>query len=698
MQLDGTDSFDAEGDPLSFAWALTTRPTGSSAVLGNATTASPTFVADVAGEYVAQLIVNDGNEDSAPDTVVISTTNTRPVADAGIDQVVMVGDSVQLDGLQSNDADGDPLTFDWSFTAQPNDSTSNINGPTTSQPTFDADVDGLFVVQLVVNDGLLDSDPDTTVITVQVIPNDAPIANDDDATTDEDTFVDIDVLANDTDGDGDALSIFAVSGAVNGTVGGFGGGLRYTPDADFNGVDSFSYTITDGTEQDTATVTITVNPVNDIPVANDDNDATDEDMAVTVDVLANDTDLDGDTLTIDAVTQGSDGTVVNNGTDVTYTPDANFDGVDTFTYTMGDGNGGSDTATVTITVGGTNDDPVANDDSATTDEDNAITIDVLANDTDADGDALSIDNVTQAANGVVVNNGTDVTYTPDVNFNGPDTFTYTATDGNGGFDTATVTVTVSPVNDDPEANDDVTAASEDVAVTIDVLANDTDVDGDALTVSAVTQGANGTVANNGSDVTYTPNVDVNGQDTFTYTTSDGNGGSDIATVTVNVGAINDAPVANDDTADTDEDNATTINVLTNDTDIDGDGLTVNAVTQGTNGTVANNGADVTYTPNADFEGADTFTYAITDGAEEDTATVTVTVNAINDDPVANDDSDTTDEDQAVTVDVLANDTDIDGDALSVSAVTQPTDGTVVNNGTDVTYTPDADFNGQDTFT
>ncbi|MCB9009759.1 MAG: tandem-95 repeat protein [Ardenticatenaceae bacterium] len=155
---------------------------------------------------------------------------------------------------------------------------------------------------------------------------------------------------------------------------------------------------------------------NAAPVAVDDSATTDEDTAVTIDVLANDSDSDGDSLTVESVTDPTNGTVVNNGTDVTYTPNANFNGVDSFSYTVSDGNGGSDTATVTITVNGVNDAPVANDDSATTDEDTAVTIDVLANDSDSDGDSLTVESVTHPTNGTAVNNATDVTYTPDAGF------------------------------------------------------------------------------------------------------------------------------------------------------------------------------------------------------------------------------------------------------------------------------------------
>ena len=350
VQLDGSGSSDSDGDSLTFSWSLASVPTGSTTVLGNPGTRSPTFVADVAGTFVVQLIVNDGLADSAPDTVIVTTSNTRPVANAGADQTVSQGETVQLDGSGSFDADGDSLLFAWSFGSAPGDSSAEFSDPGVMNPTFEADVDGLFVVQLIVNDGELDSDPDTATITVEVVPNTAPDAVDDTATIDEDLAIDIDVLANDADEDGDPLTIDSITQPGNGTALLMGDLVRYTPAADFNGTDSFTYTVSDGTDTATALVTVTVNAVNDTPIAADDNAATEEGVLVDIDVLANDMDIDGDVLTISSVTAPANGTAVALGSSVRYTPVAGFSGTDTFTYTADDGNGGTDSATVTVTV------------------------------------------------------------------------------------------------------------------------------------------------------------------------------------------------------------------------------------------------------------------------------------------------------------------------------------------------------------
>ncbi|MEW8505220.1 MAG: Ig-like domain-containing protein, partial [Candidatus Thiodiazotropha sp.] len=702
---------DPDGDTLTVV-SVTQGTNGSVSI--DPVSGNPIYTpnADFNGTDTFTYTVDDGNggTDTATVTVTVGAVNDAPVA---TDDTVGTNEDtpVTVDVLPNDsDPDGDTLTV--VSVTQGTNGTVSID-PVSGNPVYtpNADFNGTDTFTYTVDDGNGGTDTATVTVTVGAV-NDAPVATDDTVGTNEDTPVTVDVLPNDSDPDGDTLTVVSVTQGTNGTVtiDPVSGNPVYTPNADFNGTDTFTYTVDDGNGgTDTATVTVTVGAVNDAPVATDDTVGTNEDTPVTVDVLPNDSDPDGDTLTVISVTQGTNGTVSIDpvsGNPV-YTPNADFNGTDTFTYTVDDGNGGTDTATVTVTVGAVNDAPVATDDTVGTDEDTPVTVDVLPNDSDPDGDTLTVISVTQGTNGTVSIDpvsGNPV-YTPNADFNGTDTFTYTVDDGNGGTDTATVTVTVGAVNDAPVASDDSVGTNEDTPVTVDVLPNDSDPDGDTLTVISVTQGTNGTVSIDpvSGNPVYTPNADFNGTDTFTYTVDDGNGGTDTATVTVTVGAVNDAPVATDDTVGTNEDTPVTVDVLPNDSDPDGDTLTVVSVTQGANGSVAIDpvSGNPIYTPNADFNGTDTFTYSVDDGnGGTDTATVTVTVGAVNDAPVASDDSVGTNEDTPVTVDVLPNDSDPDGDTLTVVSVTQGANGTVVIDpisGNPV-YTPNADFNGTDTFT
>ena len=536
--------------------------------------------------------------------------------------------------------------------------------------------------------------------------NRGPDAMDDTATTDEDTAVTIDVLANDSDPDGDTLTIkSATVPADQGTVEIVDNKVVFTPADNFNGEATITYVVQDGNGgEDTGEAVVTVTPVNDDPVALDDTATTDEDTSVTVDVLANDTDVDGDTLTIKSATVPADqGTVEIVDNKVVFTPADNFNGDATITYVVQDGNGGEDTGEAVVTVGAVNDAPDAVDDTATTDEDTAVTVDVLANDTDPDGDTLTIKSATVPADqGTVDIVDNKLVFTPADDFNGDATITYVVQDGNGGEDTGEAVVTVNPVNDDPVAVDDTATTDEDTAVTVDVLANDTDVDGDTLTIKSATVPADqGTVEIVDNKVVFTPADNFNGDATITYVVQDGNGGEDTGEAVVTVGAVNDGPVAVDDTATTDEDTAVTVDVLANDTDADGDTLTIKSATvpadQGTVDIVDNK---LVFTPADDFNGDATITYVVQDGnGGEDTGEAVVTVTPVNDDPVAVDDTATTDENTQVTIDVLANDTDVDGDTLTIKSATVPADqGTVDIVDNKVVFTPATDFVGDATIT
>ncbi|HEX8241730.1 MAG TPA: Ig-like domain-containing protein [Allosphingosinicella sp.] len=582
-------------------------------------------------------------------------------------------------------------------------------------------------------------------VVIDLTVNNAPIAKDDTASTDEDvgTYSGSSVLANDFDWEHNSLT------ATPGTfVGAYGtltmnanGTYTYTPDASNQALDdgesvqdSFTYTVSDGSLSDTGTLTITIAGKNDAPVANDDTASTGEDGSVAGNVLANDTDVDVEPLTVatPGVYVGTYGTLTLNANgSYTYTPAAAAQALDdgesaqdVFSYTASDGTA-SDTAILTVTVNGSNDAPVADDDSASTSEDSSASGNVLANDTDVDVEPLTVTSpgVYVGAYGTLtLNSDGSYTYAPNAAAQGlddgesaQDVFSYTASDGTAS-DSATLTVTVNGANDAPVANDDSASTNENSAgISGNVLANDSDVDGETVTVAnpGTYVGTYGTLTIDADgSYTYVPgaaaqalDVGESAQDVFTYTASDGTA-SDTANLTITVTGLNDAPVANDDTAATDENSPVSGNVLTNDTDVDVEPVTV--TTPGTyNGfwgtlVLAANGS-YTYTPNAiaallnnGQTAIDVFSYNASDGTASDSATLTISISGLSGAPNANNDSASTGEDSSVSGNVLANDTDVENDPLTVTnaGTYAGTYGTLVLDADgSYTYTPNAAANG-----
>jgi hypothetical protein len=448
--------------------------------------------------------------------------------------------------------------------------------------------------------------------------------------------------------------------------------LGYAHDGSETTADGFAFSVSDASQSvGPSTFAITIVPVNDPPVAVDDPVGTLEDTPGVWDVLANDTDPDGGPPSVTGVTQPAHGTATTDGATVTYTPAADYNGPDTFTYTVSDGRGGTATGSVIVTVTAVNDPPVLTTTAGAagyTENAAPVTVDPGLTLTDVDGPAVtgavvaftgnfaagqdvlgftSVGAITGAydpATGVLNLTGTDtltnyqtalrsVTYwnSSDAPSGLPREVTFTASDGQLSA-TATRLVAVTPVNDAPTAADDSAVTPEDTAVTVAVLGNDTDAEGNSLAVTGVSQPAHGTVTVNAAGVTYTPAANYNGPDQFTYVVSDGQGGSATASVIVTVTALNDPPTATTDVFTVvGGGGATALPVLANDTSAPdaGETLTITAVTQpAADGTVviSGGGSGLSFTPTDRFNGPATFTYTVSDGnGGTATATVTVTV-------------------------------------------------------------------------
>ncbi len=554
--------------------------------------------------------------------------------------------------------------------------------------------------------------------------NVAPVAVDDAYMTDEDVVLNVPargVLVNDTDFDPAILTAVMVTEPADGTlVLNADGSFTYTPDADFNGTDSFTYKANDGlTDSNTATVTITVTEVKDQVIAVDDAYETDEDNTLTIaapGVLANDIDVDFNIMTAGLVTNVEHGTLSLKGDgSFTYDPDPDFFGTDSFVYQLvtypAPQSLWTDEATVTITVNPVGDAPeLGLIEDATIPELVEFSFTATATDVDLPAQVLTF-SLVGAPDGAVIDAATGVfTWTPSEE-QGPGVYTFTVvvcddTDPTPLCDEQDITLTVTETNAAPVAQDLSATTPEETPVDVTLVA--TDAEDDALTYAIVDQPAHGTVTLVGTTATYTPELDFNGEDSFTYMANDGNDNSNVAMVIITVTPVNDAPVAVDDEYTVAEKETLTIGapgVLANDYDVDGDTLTAILVDTVTNGALTLNAdGSFTYIPTEYFNGTDSFTYKASDGElESDLAVVTITVTPVNDWPIANDDFyevvTGTDLVKNAAEGVLANDVLLDPDEeVSIQILDEPQHGTLsMNDDGSFTYTPNPGYMGTDTF-
>ncbi|MEJ8856069.1 Ig-like domain-containing protein [Variovorax robiniae] len=471
-----------------------------------------------------------------------------------------------------------------------------------------------------VKDGDGDAAQATLTITIHGA-NDAPVAVDDTAVTQEGKPVALDLIGNDTDVDDVTLHIVSINGepltpgtaqaipVPNGTVNvAADGTISFMPAPGYNGPVTFDYVVADPSgAEDTGTVNITVTPVNDPPVAVDDTATTPEGKSVTLNLIGNDTDVDDVTLHIVSIngeprTPGTAQSIpVPNGTvnvaadgTISFMPAPGYNGPVTFDYVVADPSGATDTGTVNITVTPVNDPPVAVDDTATTPEGKSVTLNLIGNDTDVDDVTLHIVSINGepltpgTAQAIPVPNGTvnvaadgTITFMPAPGYNGPVTFDYVVADPSGAEDTGTVNITVTPVNDPPVAVDDSFTTPEEESVVLNLIGNDTDVDDVTLHIVSIngeplTPGTaqsipvpNGTVnvAADGT-ISFMPAPDYNGPVAFDYVVADPSGATDTGTVNITVTPVNDPPVAVDDSFTTPEDESVVLNLIGNDTDVD----------------------------------------------------------------------------------------------------------------------------------
>ncbi|MBO3094808.1 Ig-like domain-containing protein, partial [Cellulomonas dongxiuzhuiae] len=711
---------------------VVTQPGQGSAVALDDGTVRYTPAAGWAGEDELTYRVTDAGGLSSTATVTVTTANTAPVA---VDDVASVAKNGVLSGVPvlANDTDvnvaagvpGQALTV--TAASADNGATVNPHANSTLDVTPATGFVGTVTVTYTVTDGAGGTDVGT--LTVEVA-NGAPSAlPDGPVSLATGTSVLVDVLANDTDPNGDTLTLVPDGlgtpvdgdGTARGTVTIENGQVRYTPPTGWAGTVTFTYEVTDGDVTVAGSATVVV--ANAVPVAGDFTETTASGTPVVLDAIGNasDANIPGTdqqlTVTGAVADQGADVVLNNDGT-LTLTPAPGFEGDVTVTYTVVDRAGGEDTGTITVTVA--NAAPVADDDSVTTAYGTPVDVDLPALASDANpGDTLVVISAGTPVDGdgnlrgAVTLTGGVATFTSQDGFSGTVTFPYVVSDGT---DTATGTITVEVANANPVAVDDTATTATDAPITVDVLANDTDpnipVTDQRLQVTGASAdfGANVLVEDDGR-LTVTPAAGFRGDVTVTYTIADGPDGAGTATGTLVVSVANAAPVAGDDGPVTIASSTSTlIDVLAN--DVDANPADVLAVVPASlsvprdadgvvRGSAAIEGGQVRFSPTPGFAGTVTFTYAVSDATAADTATVTVVV--ANDAPVAVDDAATTATDTPITVDVLANDTDanIPGSTQELTVTTVTADnGATAGIGEDgrVTVTLATGFRGDVTVT
>ena len=638
------------------------------------------------GPAQVRATVSGTNNDRFPNndtsTAVVERNAAPTAGDVSASTSTDLATTIDVAGAIS-DPDGDPLVVSVDTSGASGSAVMSGGGRITYTPAVG--FKGTDTFTYTVSDGRGGTSSATITVTVA---NGAPVANPDRAGTAGNTPVTIDVTANDTDPNGDPIAVSAVTQPANGSVSVVGGAVRYVPNAGFEGTDTFTVTITDGTATATSTVTVVV--AGQDPVAIDDRVSTPNATPIVIDVLDNDSDPNGDALTVVAVTTPSNGSVARSGDIVTYTPDASFVGTATFTYTIADPSGRRSTATVFVSV--ENAAPVARPDSLTVPSGQSATVDVLANDSDANGDGLSVVGLSTSSGAQVSVSGGVVAYRPPTGFKGTDVVTYTVSDGRGGFATSTVDVVVE--NGAPVASNVAASTETDSDLTLDVSPYVGDPNDDALTITSTSTPTSGTVTFVGTTLVYTPTHGFRGTDSFTYTVSDG---TDVATATVTVRVANAAPVAVDDVVTTATDTPVDVDVTSNDTDANGDATTVVSTTPAASGTVTVRGNVITYTPDPGFKGDDRFEYTITDGTATSSASVLITVD--NAAPIAVDDDVAAIDPSTAVLAVTDNDSDPNGDPITIVSVSNVRGSNVrVASPTTVEFTPIAGFRGVATFT
>ena len=666
---------DVDGDDISFSIdADNDDMFAAISIDGSVVTLDPAN--DVSGTSAVYVFATDGVVTVSDEFIVtVNPVNDPPIL-ASISSSEFAEEGTISIPLNGSDIDNSTLLY----LASSNENVSTSFSGNILNITGVQDFFGSLSLDISVSDGELS---DTKSLNLNITPvNDAPILNEvSDVSFDEDGVSNLNLSA--TDVDEDSLT-YSIEGGTEITTVEENGAISFSASQDYNGSESFVVSVFDGEVSDSQTITVTVNPVNDAPVLSAvGNKNVDEDAVLNFLLSAND--IEGNQLTY-SIDGGSQVLASISGNDLTFTPDVDFYGEETFTVSVTDGDL-SDSEEIILTVNAVNDAPVLSQVSDVSfDEDGSGSTSLSADDVDGDDLTFSItggDSITATLDGSSVSFGAPADY------NGSEVFVVSVDDGETS-DSQTLNVTVNAVNDAPVAAVGLSGtADEDGSVVITLSGSD--VDGDNLTFSAGSA-LNGSVSLDGSFATYTPDENYFGDDSFTFTVSDGSE-DDSATVSLTVNAVNDAPVlsqVSDVSFDEDGSGSTSLSA----DDVDGDDLTF-SITGGDSITATLDGSSVSFGAPADYNGSEVFVVSVDDGETSDSQTLNVTVNAVNDAPVAAVGLSGTADESIV---VLLSSFDVEGDALSYLVTSEESEISATLSGTELTFSAPENYYGNQLFT
>lgn len=675
---------DTESGPLTYSIVT---PPAHGTLTGTPPNITYTSTAGFSGIDTFTFKVNDGGLDSPPATVSVSVTHVPVVTSQNL---TTAEDTPLPLVLTASDADGGPLAY--TIVTPPARGTLSGTAPNLTY-TPAADYVGTDSFTFRVSDGLYTSTIATIALTITPV-EDAPIAVTETVSVWEDS-VDAPITLRGTDAEGDPITFTLLSSPTHGTLSGTAPNFRYTPEPNFHGPDSFTFKVNDG-KQDSAvgTFTVHVDWVIDEPTAEPQTFAIVEDTPTTFELVVTTVEdvyhSDLDAMIASPPQHGSLDWVAYRT--LHYIPHPNFVGQDSFTFYPQSWPLGvlGPLVTVTLNVTPVNDAPVALAQSRTTAEDQPLTIVVAG--TDVDSANLTYAVASGPAHGTLSGTAPNLTYTPAANYSGPDSFTFRANDGALDSAPATVSITVTPVNDAPVAIAQALVVAP--GASLEIVLTGSDVEGSALTYGVLTAPAHGTLTGTAPRLVYTPAPGYAGPDSFTFEVNDGALDSAPATIALTVEA-NTPPSAIAQSVDTAEDTPVALTLAGSDPE--GATLAYAVVTPPAHGALSGTPPNLTYTPAPNYAGADSFTFMVNDGQlESEIATVAITVTAVEDAPIASAQSVTTTEDTAVAITLAGNDPE--GAALAFAVATQPAHGTLSGTSPNLMYTPAANYAGADSFT